>query len=229
MRIDTTAITLAGAQENVNLITTPDKCPRCHRTIQPKIVSTAVLNETRKAQAVFRCTSQRCQELFIANFDFEIPRANKPAGFYLQSIAPWRPVATSFPDTIVEISPNFVAIYNQAIHAEAEGLDQIVGIGLRKSLEFLIKDFAVSQNPELTKEIQRTMLGPCISLYVNDINIKECAKRAAWLGNDETHYIRKWVNQDIQDLKLLIRLTVNWIDNNMLTKKYISEMPSGGV
>ena len=54
--------------------------------------------------------------------------------------------------------------------------------------------------------------------------MKECAKRAAWLGNDETHYTRKWEDKDVKDLKLLVHLTVNWIDNVLLTQKYISEM-----
>jgi hypothetical protein len=54
--------------------------------------------------------------------------------------------------------------------------------------------------------------------------VKECAKRAAWLGNDETHYTRKWETKDVSDLKLLVKLTVNWIDNVLLTEKYIAEM-----
>ena len=57
------------------------------------------------------------------------------------------------------------------------------------------------------------------------IRIKDCAKRAAWLGNDETHYIRKWETQDLEDLKDLIELTVNWIRDEYLTKRIKEEMP----
>jgi hypothetical protein len=67
-------------------------------------------------------------------------------------------------------------------------------------------------------------LGKCIDTYINDLNLKECARRAAWLGNDETHYIRKWEDKDVNDLKTLIRLTVNWIENVLLTEEYISSM-----
>ena len=49
-------------------------------------------------------------------------------------------------------------------------------------------------------------------------------KRAVWLGNDETHYVRKWEDKDISDLKRLIKLTVNWIENNLLTQDYMSTM-----
>jgi hypothetical protein len=54
--------------------------------------------------------------------------------------------------------------------------------------------------------------------------VKACAKRAAWLGNDETHYVRKWTDKDVRDLKILITLTINWINNVLLTRKYTAEM-----
>jgi hypothetical protein len=50
------------------------------------------------------------------------------------------------------------------------------------------------------------------------------AKRAAWLGNDEIHYVRKWEDRDINDLKILIELTCGWVRNNLLTEKYMAEM-----
>jgi len=129
-----------------------------------------------------------------------------------------------FPQSVVEVSSTFVDIFNQAIAAEANGLTQLVGIGLRKALEFLIKDFSAHQHPDDTEKIKNMLLGPCINAYVTDQNVKDCAKRAAWLGNDETHYIRKWEDKDISDLKLLVRLTTNWVDNVLLTQKYVADM-----
>lgn len=121
----------------------------------------------------------------------------------------------------------FCAIYSQVETAKAAGLDQLVGIGLRKAVEFLIKDFAKAEHPAKAEEIESTMLGKCIDRYVSDQNILQCARRAAWLGNDETHYVRKWTDKDVSDLNLLVRLTVNWIDNHLLTKRYIKEMEGG--
>lgn len=48
-----------------------------------------------------------------------------------------------FSDIINEISPGFVKIYNQAHEAEIRLLDDIVGGGYRKALEFLIKDICI--------------------------------------------------------------------------------------
>ncbi|MNF08429.1 hypothetical protein D3C80_2088550 [compost metagenome] len=60
--------------------------------------------------------------------------------------------------------------------------------------------------------------------FVTNENVKQCAKRAIWLGNDETHYVRKWVDKDIKDLKLLIQITVNWIQQEVITKKLLEDM-----
>jgi hypothetical protein len=118
----------------------------------------------------------------------------------------------------------FVKIYGQSAAAEAETLDQIAGVGYRKALEFLVKDYCISQDEIAREAIEREFLGTTIDKRVGDPNIRECAKRAAWLGNDETHYTRKWEDKDIKDLKILIDLTMNWITNNILTKRYLDDM-----
>lgn len=187
----------------------------------------AKLAEFDRGQAIFRCTHQKCQELFIANYCFRNRHDGGRPAYELQSLAPINFQASTFPDTVAGMSPNFVEICNQAVAAEAANLDQIVGIGLRKALEFLIKDYAASEHPSKVDEIRTTQLGPCINNFVTDSNVKECAKRAAWLGNDETHYVRKWETKDVNDLKLLVRLTVNWIDSVLLTRKYIGDMGTG--
>jgi hypothetical protein len=50
------------------------------------------------------------------------------------------------------------------------------------------------------------------------------AERATWLGNDETHYVRKWEDKDINDLKILIKVTLHWIEMELLTEQYKTEM-----
>ena len=102
----------------------------------------------------------------------------------------------------------------------------MTGIGLRKALEFLVKDFAVAEHPMDRETILKKPLATCIRDYIGDANVREIATRAAWLGNDETHYLRKWEDRDVSDLKVLIRLTVNGIDNILLARKYITEMPA---
>lgn len=58
-------------------------------------------------------------------------------------------------------------------------------------------------------------------------NVKTTAERAAWIGNDETHYARRWEDKDLDDLKTLIELTVHWIEMEIMTKKMLGDMPQG--
>lgn len=222
MKFTTSVTNLQGhSVGNVTLSETPDYCPHCHRKIHPKLyISVHLATGVNTIQTIFQCTHQSCQKIFIASYSND--GVTEP--WILFDVAPINPEEIQVPELIEELSPFFVQIYNQAIKAESMKLDQIVGIGIRKSLEFLIKDFAVFENKDKEEAIRRSQLGDCIKNYINDHNIKECAKRAIWLGNDETHYVRKWEEKDIKDLKTLVKLTINWIENHLLTKKYISEM-----
>jgi hypothetical protein len=135
------------------------------------------------------------------------------------------PPLRAFDERIMEVSPRFVRIYNQAAQAEAHGLDELVGIGYRKALEFLIKDYLCHQQPDKQDEIKKTkQLGTVINNFVSDPNVKEIASRTAWLGNDEAHYVREWEDKDIEDLKQLMQLTIFWVSSSLLTEKLKAEM-----
>lgn len=208
------------SQEDIVLRDIPDICPLCHKHVAPKLLSTQVFSDSRRARALYRCTSNNCEEVFIGIYTQDV----QTRMFTLRGLAPRSAQKTAFPDSVQNLSPTFIEIYDQAMDAESRGLAQLVGIGLRKALEFLIKDYCTSKKPNEKDAIQRLFLGNCIEQYVDDQNIKNCAKRAVWLGNDEAHYVRKWEDKDISDLKTLLRLTVNWIDNTELTSQYIASM-----
>jgi hypothetical protein len=159
--------------------------------------------------------------MFIGRF---IEISSNTARYRLDSVVPITPVVPSLPELVVKLSPAFVKIYQQAISAEAAGLDEIFGVGLRKALEFLIKDYACANHTDKTDEVRKLNLSDVINNFISAQNIKNCAKRAAWLGNDETHYVRKWEDKDIKDLKLLLKLTVDWISSELYTQEYMKSM-----
>lgn len=131
---------------------------------------------------------------------------------------------STFEKGVAEISPMFVEIYNQAHRAELLGLNQLVGIGYRKALEFLIKDYCCLKKPDSSEKIKKLSLGTCINNYVDDPRIQKMAERAAWLGNDETHYVRKFTDKDVSALICLIQLTRHWISMEYLTEEWINEL-----
>ncbi len=95
----------------------------------------------------------------------------------------------------------------------------LVGPGYRKALEFLIKDFAIHKFPKKEEAIKNSFLSTCIEEYIEDDRIRRCAKSASWLGNDQTHYVQRWTDKDLDDLKTLVTLTKNWIENVFLTER----------
>ena len=202
----------------------PDSCPVCHSSVDPRQHMAILCRpmKERKLQVVFQCTRASCDSLFVAYYKGD-PSTGEHR-YVFERAAPLSAKTAVFSEEVTELSPLFVDIYNQALVAEAANLQHLTGIGLRKALEFLVKDFAIKEHPAEKATIEKTLLGGCIDKYISDTNVKECAKRAAWLGNDETHYVRKWTDKDVTDLKVLITLTINWINNVLLTRKYTSEM-----
>lgn len=176
------------------------------------------------------CICPVCKELIYATYvDYGHQDIDDEYTFKWEKskVYPYKKEIVTFKDTIERISPSFGLIYNQAKSAEDMGLDEICGIGYRKSLEFLIKDYAKSKYPENNEEhekIEKKPLKQCIDTYIDHQQIKSCATGAVYLGNDETHYIRKWENKDITHLKQLIELTIAWIDMVELTNEITRDM-----
>jgi len=172
---------------------------------------------------VYRCPRHKCGRLFIAGY--RRPRGISRTVFEHQWSAPTDYQAATLPPEVIEVSPQFKVIYGQAAKADAWKLDQIAGPGYRKALEFLVKDYCIREKPADAVAIRAELLGKTITNRVTDPSVKACATRAAWLGNDETHYERRWEEKDIADLKTLIQLTMNWVVSSVLTKQYMDEMP----
>ena len=171
----------------------------------------------------------RCRRQFTAFY--RRSGGNAPNGlpnFELQCCTPLTPIAPVFDLVVNELSPNFVRIYTQSSAAEGYGLDDIAGPGFRKALEFLVKDYAIQLNPGHEEEIKRMQLAAVIAKFLPGDKLMIVSSRAAWLGNDETHYERRWVDKDLQDLKKLISASVHFIAMERLAADLPTEMPPTG-
>lgn len=203
-----------------NLEKLPESCPLCNTIQEPKFISAYKL-ASGKIEAVFQCNKQSCNHLFISVLF--VVQSGSNVKYNVSFSYPKKASKEIFEEEILNISPLFVEIYNQAKEAEDLQLFHVAGMGYRKSLEFLIKDFLINFQNEDEEKIKETFLGNCIKKYLS-ANIRHVAERATWLGNDETHYHRVWENKDIGDLKILIGLTVRWIVSEIQTDMYIKEM-----
>ncbi len=207
----------------------PNICPACRRHIDAAFWGASLFSDNfRPLYAVFRCPVEQCRALFVSTYPISQAPASGATGGLLNNPPLFWTEEVGFAETVRKISPAFVVIYNQANQAEQNGLDQVAGPGYRKALEHLVKDFLIdvhANEEDKKKHILGSFLGDCIKNYVDDPRLKAVATRAAWLGNDESHYLRKWTDKDLQDLKNLISMTVNWIDLVLTSKEYISSMP----
>lgn len=217
--------------QNLLINSLPEECPFCHCKINTQFLN-AFYREEGFVDAIFKCPSNKCQNIFIAYYKRKdtskitsiSQKINEGMKHELQKIMVGTFVSKKFSETIESISPSFISIYNQAKQTEEYHLDQVAGMGYRKALEFLIKDYCIKRNPEKEDDIIKLLLGECIKKYITNQRIKDISQRAVWLGNDETHYVKKWVDKDINDLKLLIDITLNWIELEELSDKYTNEM-----
>jgi hypothetical protein len=199
----------------------PDTCPHCHYSIVPIHVNTVL--DSKCAYLSFFCPRNECSRHFI--YEYNSYYLNGRDSFSLSRPINGTAKGVVYSDTIKNLSSGFVDIYGQAEAAEHHGLKDICGVGYRKALEFLIKDYIIKNDPELKSVVENKLLAACIGDYIENKKIVDISKRAVWLGNDETHYIRKWEGMDISHLKQLITLTVHWIETEELTNSMIAEMP----
>ena len=205
------------------LIDEPSECPCCKHFIKPTILHKEAIDysdDSFSLYVVYLCT--HCYEPFICKFvNFIKDSAFSTNSLYsscnLSSIEPRYFEKKIFENYISELSPSFVKIYNQTLEAEHYNLDEIAGIGYRKALEFLIKDFLIKHEHIDESKVKSTALGCCIDTMISNPQLKTASSRATWLGNDQTHYEQKYTDKDIDDLKRLIDLSVHWISMIYLT------------
>ncbi len=200
---------------------TQDTCPICKAKIEPIFIA-GCYSENKNVYIFDYCRS--CKETFISTYSAIVKNdLNADTVIYLTekeclSSEPNRFVAYEFDKRLLKISPRFVEIYNQSLEAESYKLNEIAGMGYRKAIEFLVKDFAIHQNPTEQEKIESDLLSHCINEYMPD-NIKTLLERLTWIGNDETHYIRKHEDYNITDMKIFIDAAVYFINMILVTEE----------
>lgn len=192
-----------------------DTCPMCKHKISPVFIS-ASYDQDHLSSVTSFCKS--CHNTFISRYSGSLNSAGSFIADNLVSSEPSYFDKQSFDENICILSSQFVKIYNQALAAENMKLDEIAGMGYRKSLEFLIKDFAIHCHPDDEETIKSAPLSRCINQYIENENIKTLATRSVWLGNDETHYLRKHDDRDINDMKRFITACVYFIGMILITE-----------
>lgn len=200
----------------------PSTCPLCKHAIKPQEIHLATYqNEDNEWFITGLYLCKHCYQTFITLCSCTLDTTKAYHHEYHADLiysGPTRHENRDFPDKFKEVTPKFVEIYNQAKAAEDYGLNEICGIGYRKALEFLIKDYLVYKEPDKADIIRSMELGKCIANKITDEDIKAVASRCAWLGNDQTHYTRRFEEYDLETLKQLLDATIYWVSMKFATE-----------
>ena len=207
----------------------PNICPHCHVTIDPsaKFFIASMDTDNKPCNiSVWECSYSKCRRVFVVLYKAigGVPKLDKFLNGY--------PKGPSWPKPILElhsgktdgngnlIQSRFILTYLQSLEAENLGLDELAGMGYRKAIEYLVKDWAIQNNPDKKEEIEKSWLAAVINTYYNG-ELKEILERASWLGNDQTHYNRLFEEFDIKVLKELIDLIMVELDRQYKKALYI--------
>ena len=158
-----------------NSFSQPTECPLCHYAIEPVELARKEYegaDDQRYLSVMYMCN--HCERSFLAfcRYDYfvsgYVPR--------LEYIGPNAIKEIQFAHSLELLSPQFVKIYNQALAAESYGLDEIAGVGYRKAVEFLVKDYCIHIAPDQEETIKKEFLGSCIKNCIDNKKIKTLAE-----------------------------------------------------
>lgn len=206
------------------LIKKPNICAHCRNGIDPILLKYFECNikGVNYVFAAYECSI--CEQVFFAKYYLPTTPPN-----YMSDPLPYfeiiggKGIVKKFDVLLDEVSPDFIKIYNDTYKAEQAGCTEILGLGYRRSFEFLIKDYAIKCNPSDEEKIKSMPLSDCINKYTTD-KLKKIVSVTSWIGNDFSHYESKHENINIDDLKELIRLSVNCLVDEIKIKEYISKI-----
>lgn len=207
----------------------PNICPHCHVTNNPSHKFQSPTQDTDGSDCnfqVWQCANHECRKLFGVLYKVVDSRVR------ITSVLSGLPKGPDWPKPIIELKngntvgtenptqSKFIKTYLQSLEAESYGLDEIAGMGYRKAIEYLVKDWAIQNNSGEKEKILGKWLGSTISDYYQG-DLKEILERATWLGNDQAHYNKLFEEYDIDILKELNDLIMVELDREYKKKHYI--------
>lgn len=212
-----------------HLIQDPNICPHCHITNIPHLEWQSFSSDTDGHLvhiSAWHCSNSRCNKIFVALFRQQ--KGIVEFKRYLNGL----PKGPDWPKPIEDLTTGvqtqgsepkkslFIKTYLQSLEAENSGLDEIAGMGYRKAIEYLVKDWAIQSRPTDKDIIEKLWLGQVINNYYSG-DLKEILERATWLGNDQSHYNKLFEEYDINTLKELIDLIMVELDRQYKRDHYI--------
>lgn len=193
-----------------------DICPNCGRAIEAVLKNSSFYKDGNQHIVYLTLFCNACKTCWVDSYDY----SSDYHELWEKDINFYKEIPSDLPKEIVELSPQGARTYIQSLKAEIDGYDTLVGIGLRKAFEFIIKDFLIFLHPDRKDHIKSNhKLGSLISEYIQDPTLVALARSCSWIGNDETHYMRIHQDKDVQDLKKTLKATIRFIEYQIVVQE----------
>lgn len=203
-------------------------CPICNFGIIPQAISGCYVDHAELSVSV-RYTVDilnlcpHCKRIFLAKYSaYQSGRGLRTST--ILGTYPKHTIPPAFSQLIQDMSPMFAETFSQSVTAEAKDLMEIAGCGYRKSVEYLVKDYLCHKFPDQSEKIKSEFLGKAIG-RIEDSRVRTLAERAVWIGNDETHYVKKHEALDITDMKRFISAMLHFIEAELSLEEALSISP----
>lgn len=189
----------------------PRYCPICSTPQEGRREDSklwALGNGKYYGTVMYTCNS--CNKRYLATYDLDVPsKTGKFSSFHPA-------LAVEYENDLLEpVSQKFINAYSQALRAEHAGDIDLAGMGYRKALECLLKDFAITELGVDISAVEKLSVYDVIGKYYdNDIQVSADVVRI--LGNDYTHYESKHPETDFNVLKRYMDIFVALIETKVL-------------
>lgn len=193
----------------------PVECPYCGSYVTPMIKGFATINQP--IIYLYHFYNDCCDKPTYALYSVNLTGRT---GEFL-SLYPAFEKKAPLPESLYKISPRFVELYNNCYSAEQKGYFELAGSGYRNALEILIKDFAINELHESESEVCKKKLAQAIESYTPNVRLAQSADVVRILGNDYTHYQRRYEDIDFQLLKRYLQIFIDNIDCEYLIRNPI--------
>lgn len=207
--MELTTMYLSFNTNNPYEVDIPLHCPYCGKSVEFTAKQCHAHSLDNKIFYSYLLYAKCCKKHLIVTYLYEDEK------FKFLSMYP-NPLPSALPNGLHKISPRFIRLYADSERVYSDNMFELAGSGFRNALEILIKDYAIVELGEDKDKISKMDLFTAIDKFLPDPMLKNAADVVRILGNDYTHYERKYEQYDVDLLKTYLDIFIKRIDANYL-------------
>lgn len=190
----------------------PNYCTYCKHTMTPLTRNRYDVPRSNYIIISFTCSNHECTKVMIGTYEYQ--KSDK----YKLELVNFFPNITleTLPELISNLSSNFDSAFKQANTAHQLGHLELAGAGYRNALEILVKDYAIIELKQDFEKVSKLSLYDAIGEYFPSFDFQISADMVRILGNDHTHYERKYDEIDFDVLKSYFDIFIQLVNTTLM-------------